>query len=165
MTDSQEQESPVIAQMRKQLKEAQRDLADKDKAIQAAKAEGYREARLEHALEALGQPMAVKGLVADALDDDFIDAHTVAEALRGLGFNTQDPVSGPSGAPEPPEGSTRAPEPAPEQIAAFQAVTDLSSQVQSAANHSGGEDFYDGLNKTDTPEALAAYMRKQGLGS
>lgn len=150
-----DENSPIIRELRQQIKEMQRELKavpNRTELEAELRAQVRRESAIEAELVHFGHPAGIRSVVEDKLGDAEVTRESVAAALKAVGYEVTADDSDSDG-------------PSVEANSALEGVTQLSSQVQSAAQKKGTEDFYDGLNKTDTPAELAAYMREKGLGS
>jgi hypothetical protein len=151
------EDSPVIKQLRQQLKEAQRELksvpnrSDVEAEIRAAVA---REKAIESELVALSLPAGLSETVEGKLGDAEVTREKVVEALTSIGFQVTAEDDG--GTQD--EADSR-------QANDLAQVANLGNQVAQAATQQTQDNLTDKINEAETPEQLAAIMREAGLGS
>lgn len=152
--ESSSDDSAVIRELRQQIKDMKSELKsvpNRSELEAELRAQVRKESAIEAELIHFGHPAGIREVVEGKLGDAEVTRESVAEALKAIGYAvTADESEG---------GGTSV------ESEDLRSVTELSSQVQSAAQKKEAESFYDGLNKTETPDALAAFMREQGLGS
>lgn len=148
------EDSSVIQALRQQLKDAKKELSSQPKRsdLEAGiRAQVRREAAIEGALVSLGHPAGIRSIIEEQLGDAEATRESVAAALTAIGYTVT---------ADAPDGGGRV-----ESQSNLQQVTALSSQVQSAAQQGGNDDFYDKLNKTTNKADIARLMAEEGLTS
>lgn len=146
------EDSPVIKQLRQQLKDAQKELksvpsrseveADIRQAVE-------RESAIEQQLVAAGQPSGLRPLVEEKLGDAEVTSEGVVEALKAIGFEVT--ASNDGGAEETQQSADNLSE-----------VANLGNQVAQAANQQTTDNLTDKINAAETPEELARIMAEAG---
>ncbi len=146
------EESPVIKDLRKQLRDAQKELksvpsrseveADIRQAVE-------RESAIEQQLVAAGQPSGLRPLVEEKLGDADVTPEGVVEALKAIGFEVT----------ASDDGGTQENQQSAENL---EGVANLGNQVAQAASQQGTDNLTDKINAAETPEELAQIMAEAG---
>lgn len=145
------EESPVIKDLRKQLRDAQKELksvpsrseleADIRQAVE-------RESAIEQQLVAAGQPSGLRPLVEEKLGDADVTPEGVVEALKAIGFEVT--ASDDGGTQETQQADN------------LSEVANLGNQVAQAANQQTPDNLTDKINAAETPQELAQIMAEAG---
>lgn len=153
---SQQEESPVIKDLRKQLKDAQRELksvpsrSEIEAEVLAAVA---RTSAIETELVGLNLPKGLSETVEGKLGDADVTREGVVEALTAIGFEITD---SPDGGEESQQTE--------QNVQDLSQVANLGSQVAQAATGQNTDNLTDKINEAETPAQLAEIMREAGLG-
>ncbi len=145
------EDSPVIKQLRQQLKDAQKELKSVPSRTELEadiRAAVQRESAIEQQLVAAGQPSGLRPLVEEKLGDAEVTPEGVTEALKAIGFETT--ASDDSGT----EGEQSAED--------LSGVANLSNQVANAANQQTDSNLTEKINAAETPQELAQIMAEAG---
>jgi hypothetical protein len=150
------EESSVMKDLRKRLRDAERELksvpsrSEVEAEIRAAVA---REKAIESELVALNLPAGLSETVEGKLGDAEVTREKVVEALTGIGFQ----VTAEDDAGTQEEADSR-------QANDLAQVANLGNQVAQAATQQTNDNLSDKINEAETPEELAQIMREAGLG-
>lgn len=147
-------DSPVIKALRKQIKdlESQVKSVPTRESIEAEVRESMaRDAAISTQLIGLGHPAGMLDAVKGRLGDAEVSRDSVAEALRGIGYQVEDA--------DATAGTTGE---APEAGSALRDVTALSAKVRSAATGETSDPLKD-IGATESRAELIALMEQQGL--
>jgi hypothetical protein len=158
--DAQEQsqsgeDSPVIKELRKQLKDMQKELKSMPSRsdIEAElRSQLEREQAVESQLVAHNVPTSIRSIVEEKLGDADPTAEAVVEALTALGFSVEDD----GGASEDGEADGQA-------ASDLAAVSDLSAKVRSTAKGGQPESDMDKISRAKSREELQAIASEAGF--
>ena len=148
-------ESSVLNGVRKELREAQRQLKaipDRDSMRAELKAELALDSKVETLLTGFGHPKGILDVVKGKLGEKEASRETVAEALASIGYEVD--VEGATSESEGVESDTNAD---------LAKVTKLSAEVQSAAKGGTTVNVLDQINAANTQDEVNAIMAKAGL--
>lgn len=152
--ESGSEDSPVFRELRKKFEEAQKEnkaltekLANQEAEIRATL---ERDNAISSELGRLGYPAGILDVVKDKLGESEINTNSVAEALKGIGFEVSET--------DPTSEDTQE-EAVSKQHTDLADVTGLSAQVADAAK---GRTQVD-VSQAETPEQIVEMMQKQGL--
>jgi hypothetical protein len=149
-------DSPVMKALRKQIKdlEKQANSAPTRESIEAeVRDELARQSAISEQLIALGHPVGMSSLLKGQLGEAEVTRESVAEALRGIGYQVE--VDGASSEPEG-EDSTQ-------DHTDLANVTGLSAKVRSAAQGGDEDDLMRKIALTTNQGELNALMAEAGL--
>jgi hypothetical protein len=148
-------ESELLRNLRKQLKEKDKELAarpDREALEAEIRNRLKRESAIETELMSLGHPAGIRPVVEGKLGDAEVNRETVAEALRGIGYQIE--------VPEAPDGSGGNPATSQSDLAN---VASLSAQVRSIASGGGEDTVMKQIAAAKTPQELAEIAAKGGF--
>lgn len=154
--DNSGENSALVKDLRKQLKDAQRELksvpsrTEIEADIRAAVA---REKAIESQLIALNLPVGLSETVEGKLGDADVTPEKVAEALTAIGFEVTAPTEG--------EDDDDSGQETAENLAS---VANLGNQVANAAKQQDTDNLTDKINEAESPAEVARLMAEAGLG-
>lgn len=152
---SSDEDSPVIQELRKQIK----DMAKELKAMPSRtdieaelRAQLAREMAVENQLVEFGVPKGIRSVVEEKLGDAEPTAEAVAEALKAIGFEVDDSDDA--------EGD----KPVENKVASELAdVASLSAKVRSTAKDNTPQSAIDKINQAKSADELAAIAAEEGF--
>lgn len=154
-SDGSTDDSGVMKALRKQIKDLENQLksAPSRESVEAEiRTELERESAISEQLIALGHPVGMANILKGTLGDADVTLDSVAQALQSIGYSVEVPdETSKSDADESEEASNLA------------RVTNLSAQVQSAAQGGDLDDVLQKIGQAETPAQLAAIMAEAGL--
>jgi len=150
------EESATFADLRRQLKEAQKELKsrpDRDTLTADIRSQLERDTAIESALVQFGHPKGILDVVKGKLGDAEVTPEGVAEALTSIGYVVD--VEGAASS----QGEV-APATQPDALAN---VTQLGQQVRSAAESGSGASVEQRIAGAKTRDELAAIAEETGI--
>jgi hypothetical protein len=151
------EDSAIIKALRKQVKDQKAELEsrpDRETLIAELRNELVRDGAIEEELTFFGHPKGILDTVKGKLGDAEVTRESVAEALKGIGYQVEEAdASAGDGTEQSAQASDLA------------KVSTLSSRVRSAAQGEPSDAAMQRINKADTPAELAAIMAELGLSA
>lgn len=148
--DESGQDSPVIAELRKQLRDLQKERKEDLKKLEvfAAEKAQARSAQAKQFVDAAGFPNLSTEIVLERIEGD-VTAESVVAALNSIGLSPQAEAS---------QEAQPAPEPNPTVPA-----SEMGQRVAAAAQGSPVKDVMSRLNEATSQAEIAAIMEEAGL--
>lgn len=154
--DESTDDSGVMKALRKQIKDLENQLksAPSRESVEAEiRTELERVSAISEQLIALGHPAGMANILKGTLGDADVTLDSVAQALQSIGYSVEvSDGTSKSGADEPSEEASN-----------LARVTNLSAQVQSAAQGGNPDDVLQKIRSAETPGELAAIMAERDL--
>lgn len=154
-TEESMDDSPIIKALRKQIRDLEKavNAAPTRESIEAeVRGELARQAAISAQLIELGHPAGMWEAVKGRLGESEVTRDSVAEALRGIGYQVEVVE-----APEESGGEASV------NVSDLAKVTSLSAQVRSAAQGVDPGDVMRKINQATSPEDLQAILVEAGL--
>jgi hypothetical protein len=153
LEDDPYEDTPVIAQLRKQLRDANRELRRIPDQIQAARQSWEKAEKVAGHLESFGHPRGILDEALRRLGDAEASREAVGRVLQDIGYSLD--------APQAPQPAYEAQAPVNE---ALRHMSSLSAAVASASSSSPA-DVASQIASTQSSEELLNVMRANGLAS